>query len=268
MRKNDRMSCCCPCARSSQDYCAEGTTEAVTRPRGTGTHHEEGVPDPEAPPGPWAWGHGLVLAVQRHRLSRGLAHGTAADVRADVLLRQRRHGQGRGAGQPVGPVVSPGVVAHLVDVAVGKGQCAKHREAGPRQTLGKRRDSLASEPPVLVCPATLLHVPCIDIYIDRVWAHGSPGQSVLLCWWKWVWAYPFLPPPWSRGPALIPVSQPRITPEPSTQPGAGGRATSTPLFSRLLAWPGLVGGWERTQAMKIPREQPYGWELGQELREG
>lgn len=227
------MACCCPCARSSQNYCAEGTAEAVTRPWGAGTHHEEGVPDPEAPPRPRARGNRLVLAVQRHRLSRGLAHGTAADVGADVLLRQRRHGQGRGAGQPVGPVVSPGVVAHLLDVAVGKGQCAKHREARPRQTLGKRRDSLASEPSVPACPATLLHVPCIDMWsghtetLDKVYFYaGESGYGPdRLC---------HLPGP--VGQPSFP--QPRITPEPSTQPGAGRRATSTPLFPRLLAWPG------------------------------
>lgn len=129
--------------------CAEAT-ELLSSPEGRGrevgdsggvqgAHHQEGVADPEAPPGAWTRGYGLVLAVHGHRLGGGLAHGAAADVRPDVLLRQRHHGQGRGAGQPVGPVVPLGVVAHLVDVAVGEGQSAKHGEARPRQTLGREK---------------------------------------------------------------------------------------------------------------------------------
>lgn len=96
--------------------------------------HQEGVANPEASPGSRARGDGLVLAVHGHRGRRGLTHRTAAHVGSDLLLQQRRHGQRCRACQPVGPVVSLGVVAHLVDVAVGKGQRAEHGEARACQT--------------------------------------------------------------------------------------------------------------------------------------
>lgn len=141
--RRDHKCCCCLSARQSPgNHCPvqmEGAGKGCRKVAGVReTHHQERVPDPEAPPGPWTRGDGLVLAVQSHHLSRGLAHGTAADVRADLFFRERHHGQGRGAGQPVRSVVSPSVVADLVDVTVGKGQCAKHGKARPRQTLGRR----------------------------------------------------------------------------------------------------------------------------------
>lgn len=98
------------------------------------SYHQKRVSYPKAPP---VWGagrNGLVLAVQGHCLRGGLAHGTPADVGLDLLLGQRRRGQRRGAGQPVGLVIAAGVVTHLVDVAVGKWHGAKHRQAGSCQT--------------------------------------------------------------------------------------------------------------------------------------
>lgn len=131
------MPNCCPSALDSQVTVQsrwKGRRVGLRDGGGAGAHHEEGVPDPEAPPGPRTRGDGLVLAVHRHGLGGGLAHCAAADVRADLVLRERSHGQRRCARQPVGPVVPPGIVAHLVDVAVGEGQRAKDGEAGARQT--------------------------------------------------------------------------------------------------------------------------------------
>lgn len=137
----------CGGLRDPVSYCrpvCTGLSELRSSPDGrglrdggrAGAHHQERVPDPEAPPGPRTRRDRLVLAVHGHGLRGGLAHGAAADVRADLLLRERRHRQRRGARQPVGPVVPPGVLAHLVDVAVGEGQRAEHGEAGARQALG------------------------------------------------------------------------------------------------------------------------------------
>jgi len=66
--------------------------------------------------------------VDSHRLGWGLTHCTAADIRADLFLREWHHRKRSCTGQPVGPVISLGIVAHLVDVAVSKGQSAKHRK--------------------------------------------------------------------------------------------------------------------------------------------
>lgn len=152
---------------------------------GAGAHHEEGVPDPEAPPGPRTRGDGLVLAVHRHSLGGGLAHGAAADVRADLVLRERLHGQRRGARQPVGPVVPPGIVAHLVDVAVGEGQRAKDGEAGARQTWAGettwRLSALLGDDLPYPAPSADTH-----LALGGGWGRGhrvgvrGPGQSLLL----------------------------------------------------------------------------------------
>lgn len=94
------MPNCCPLTLDSQITIQsrwKGRRGGLRDGGGAGAHHEEGVPDPEAPPGPRTRGDGLVLAVHRHSLGGGLAHGTAADVRADLVLREGRHGQRRGA---------------------------------------------------------------------------------------------------------------------------------------------------------------------------
>lgn len=76
----------------------------------------------------------MVLTVDSHRLGWGLTHHTAADVRADLFLGEWHHRKRSCTGQPVGLVISLGVVAHLVDVAVRKGQSAKHRQTRSCQT--------------------------------------------------------------------------------------------------------------------------------------
>lgn len=118
----------------------------MSHTEGSCTHHQERVPDPEAPPGRGTRRDGPVLAVHRHRLRRGLTHGAAADIGPDLLLGQRHRGQRGSAGQPVGFVIPPGIVAHLVDVAVGKGQSAEHRKARPRQTWRKEAVVATEQP--------------------------------------------------------------------------------------------------------------------------
>lgn len=73
----------------------------------------------------------MVLTVDGHCLGWGLTHSAAADVRADLFLQEWHHRKRSCTGQPVGPVISLGIVAHLVNVAVGKGQCAKHGKTRP-----------------------------------------------------------------------------------------------------------------------------------------
>lgn len=205
------MSCCPPVCL--QRIPTQWAREGGTGRQAPGTHHQEGVADPEAPPGPRTRGDGLVLAVHRHSLCGGLAHGTAADVRADLLLRERPRGQRRRAGQPVGPVVPPGVVAHLVDVAVGERQRAKHREAGARQTLGGKRCGSR-----LSC-ATIPPSP----YPGALLASGGPGSRGAYfrggesrgC------AGPPLPPPLSPRPARS-HSGTGHSPEPGSRQGWGG----------------------------------------------
>lgn len=209
----------CPAALRSvcKGFPPNGRGRVAPGGRRAGTHHQEGVADPEAPPGPRTRGDGLVLAVHRHSLCGGLAHGTAADVRADLLLRERPRGQRRRAGQPVGPVVPPGVVAHLVDVAVGERQRAKHREAGARQTLGGKRCGSR-----LSC-ATIPPSPYPGPLQTRVLASGGPGSRGAYfrggesrgC------AGPPLPPPLSPRPARS-HSGTGHSPEPGSRQGWGG----------------------------------------------
>lgn len=197
--------------------------EGGTGRQAPGTHHQEGVADPEAPPGPRTRGDGLVLAVHRHSLCGGLAHGTAADVRADLLLRERPRGQRRRAGQPVGPVVPPGVVAHLVDVAVGERQRAKHREAGARQTLGGKRCGSR-----LSC-ATIPPSPYPGPLQTRVLASGGPGSRGA-----------YFRGGESRGCADHPCHLPCLPGQPEAT-----QALVT-LLSRAVGRGGVgMGGWER-----------------------
>lgn len=77
------------------------------------------------------------MAVYRYGDGWGLAHGAAADVGLDVLLGHRHHGQRGGGGQPVGLVISAGIVAHITGVAVQEGHGAEPSQAGARQTCGE-----------------------------------------------------------------------------------------------------------------------------------
>lgn len=216
-----------PCPAALRSVCKgfppNGRGRVAPGGRRAGTHHQEGVADPEAPPGPRTRGDGLVLAVHRHSLCGGLAHGTAADVRADLLLRERPRGQRRRAGQPVGPVVPPGVVAHLVDVAVGERQRAKHREAGARQTLGGKRCGSR-----LSC-ATIPPSPYPGPLQTRVLASGGPGSRGA-----------YFRGGESRGCADHPCHLPCLPGQPEAT-----QALVT-LLSRAVGRGGVgMGGWER-----------------------
>lgn len=200
-----------------------------------GAHHQERVPDPEAPPGAWARGDGLVLAVQRHGGGRGLAHGTAADVRADGLLGERRHGQRRGAGQPVGPVVPAAVVAHLVDVAVGEGQRAKHGKARPCQTLGGKTRQCGGRAAGPLCAGT---VPAGAI---RGRPDGRPRRS-RMCGGRAGCAPErvcHLPGP---GPALLRSSAARSLTSRAVRLLLAGCGYSSSVPTKLLPWLGWGDG--------------------------
>ena len=106
------------------------------------TYHEEGVSDPQAAPPGRAVGDGDILAVDCDGDGRGLAHRAAADVGPDVLLGHGHHGQRGGGGQPVGLVVTAGIVADVPGVAVQEGHGAEPCQAGARQPCGGRRLSV------------------------------------------------------------------------------------------------------------------------------
>lgn len=98
------------------------------------THHEEGVADPQAAPSRGTLWDRDVLAVDRNGNRWGLTHRAAADVRLDVTLLNGHHGKRSRGGQPVGLVVSAGVVTEVAGVAVQEGHGAEAREAGAGQT--------------------------------------------------------------------------------------------------------------------------------------
>ena len=61
----------------------------------------------------------------------GIAHHAARDVWHDIPLTHRHHGKGSVGGEPVGLVVTAGIVAHIVHVAEHEGHGAEARQARP-----------------------------------------------------------------------------------------------------------------------------------------
>lgn len=100
----------------------------------TATNHEEGVADPQATPACGTLRDRDVLAVDGNGDRRSFAHGAAADVRFDVTLLHGHHGKRSRGGQPVGFVVSAGVVAKVARVAVQEGHGTEPWETGASQT--------------------------------------------------------------------------------------------------------------------------------------
>lgn len=90
--------------------------------------HKEGVSYPQAAPAQGTLWDGDVLAVHSHSLGRCFTHRAPADVLWDLDAVHGHHGDGSSGGQPVGLVVSAGVVAHFIDVAVNKGHGAEARQ--------------------------------------------------------------------------------------------------------------------------------------------
>lgn len=56
------------------------------------------------------------------------------DVLWDLQAAHWHHGDGSSGGEPVGFVISAGIVAHLIDVAVNKWHGAEARQAGASKT--------------------------------------------------------------------------------------------------------------------------------------
>lgn len=76
-----------------------------------------------------------------HSLGRSFADRAAADVLRDLLAVHRHHGDGRSGGEPVGFVVSAGVVAHFIDVAVNERHGAEARQTRASKTWKKNQRS-------------------------------------------------------------------------------------------------------------------------------
>lgn len=91
------------------------------------SHHKEGVTNPQAPPPLWTGGNSDILAVDSHSLRWGFTHWTTADVFSDLLIGHRHHGNGCCCGQPVGLVITAGVVAEFSGCAVKEGNGAETR---------------------------------------------------------------------------------------------------------------------------------------------
>ena len=58
-------------------------------------------------------------------VGHGVTDDTARDVLGDLCLRHGHHGDGGRGGQPVGLVVTTGVVAHVVEVTEDEGHSAE-----------------------------------------------------------------------------------------------------------------------------------------------
>lgn len=104
-----------------------------------GPYHEEGVPNPEAAPAQGALRDGDVLAVHSNGLRGCLTHRAAADVLGNLGLADGHHGDRGSSGEPVGFIIAPGIVAHLVDVAVDEGHGAEARQTGASKAWKERK---------------------------------------------------------------------------------------------------------------------------------
>lgn len=80
------------------------------------TNHSEAVSNPQTVPAVGTVGHVRGLTVYGDDVSRDVAHYAATDVRANSTLFYGHHGYGGSGGQPVGLIVSAGVVTHVVEV--------------------------------------------------------------------------------------------------------------------------------------------------------
>lgn len=98
------------------------------------THHEERVANPQTAPAHRALWDGDVLTVDCDGNWRGFTHGAAAYVWFDVSFFYRHHGKRSGGWQPVGLVISAGIVTNVSRVAVQEGHGAEPWEAGASQT--------------------------------------------------------------------------------------------------------------------------------------
>lgn len=78
--------------------------------------HCKAVANPESAPSSWAFGHFSRLAVNCDCVGRYVADDAAANVLRDLLTGYRHHGNGGRRRQPIGLIVSAGVVAYFVEI--------------------------------------------------------------------------------------------------------------------------------------------------------
>lgn len=103
------------------------------------THHEEGVADPQAAPACRTLWDCYVLAVDCNCNWRSFAHRASADIRFDVTFFHGHHRKRSRGRQPVGFVVSAGVVAKVARVAIQEGHGTEPWETGASQTWHYKR---------------------------------------------------------------------------------------------------------------------------------
>lgn len=99
------------------------------------THHEERVTDPHAAPACGTLRDGDVLAVDCDGDGRSFAHRASAYVRFDLCLFNGHHGKRSRRRQPVGLIISAGVVTDVSGIAVEERHAVEPGETGARQTL-------------------------------------------------------------------------------------------------------------------------------------
>lgn len=102
--------------------------------RKTRTHHKIGVADPQAAPARRTLWDGDVLAVDCDGDWWSFAYRAAADVLFDVSLFYGHHGKRSRRWQPVGLIISAGVVTDVPRIAVQEGHGVEPWEAGASQT--------------------------------------------------------------------------------------------------------------------------------------
>lgn len=76
--------------------------------------------------------------MERHCRSNCVAHNTAADVRANLLAKERHHGYGRSGGEPIGFVIATRVMTCSF-VAVGERHGGENRKTRASLACKERR---------------------------------------------------------------------------------------------------------------------------------
>lgn len=97
-------------------------------------YHKKWISNPQASPALWTEWDGAILAVNSNCYCRSLTDRTTTYVRLDFIFNHGHHWKRSSGWQPIGFVITAGVVAHITWVAVQERHCAEALQARSSET--------------------------------------------------------------------------------------------------------------------------------------
>ena len=91
----------------------------------TNGYHSKTVANPQRAPTTGTIGYDQTLGVNGYYIRRRFAYDTSANVRPNMNFGNWHHRHGSVRTQPIGLVISAGVVTNIVGIAKHEGHCAK-----------------------------------------------------------------------------------------------------------------------------------------------